>query len=238
MSRLSLYSLVLLAGVGSAVVACGSDDDNPVGAAGTGGKAAGTGGKSTAGSAGKPAASGGASGAGEAGETGEGGEAGAADTLYTRLGGHAGIATAIHAIVVAELGDDDIASFFAPQLKAGSKHVPSAGQIEACFVGLLSSTPVSGGPDSYPFTLPDGFKCRSMSEAHKDLHIAGGTFDNFVTIAAGVLADNKVAADDIAAIGGVLNSTKEDIVDPAAKDGPCTAAACSSAGAGGEAGGN
>ena len=53
-----------------------------------------------------------------------------------------------------------------------------------------------------------------MAAAHQGLNISGTIFDKFVTIAATKLADLGVAADDIATIGTVLNSTKTDIVAP------------------------
>ena len=60
----------------------------------------------------------------------------------------------------------------------------------------------------YPVKLPSGFTCRSMKEAHKTLGIGGGTFDKFVLIAANELTALGVAADDVAAVGAVLNGTK------------------------------
>ena len=225
MTKLSLWSLALLTGVGCAVVACGSDDD-------TGGSG-GMGGKSTAGAAGK--GSGGGGEGGTTGEAGEGGAAGASD-LYTRLGKHAGIAAAIDAIVMAELGDPDIASFFAPNLQIPS-HKPQPADIEECFTNLLGKA--AGGPETYPMTTKGGFTCRTMTAAHSALHIGSTTFDNFVTIAGGVLKDNHVADDDIATVASVLVGTKTSIVDPAApKSGPCVAKACQvgEAGAGGAAG--
>jgi hypothetical protein len=226
-TKLSFWSLALLTGVGCAVVACGSDDDSGIAAGGAGGKSsAGAGGK---GSAGKPSVGeGGAPGAGE--EAGAGGLSG---TLYERLGGHPGIKAAIGAIVTAELGDSDIASYFAPNLK-DPNHMPQPGDIEECFTDLLGS--VAGGPETYPTTLDDGYVCRSMPAAHAALHIGGSTFDNFVLIAGGVLKDAKVADADIATIAGVLNGTKLAIVDKSAPaSGPCIVAACE-VGEGGAAG--
>jgi len=217
-TKLSFWSLALLTGVGCAVVACGSDDDSGTAAGGSGGKSsAGAGGK---GSAGKPSiGEGGASGAGE--EAGAGGLSG---TLYERLGEHAGIKAAIGAIVTAELGDSDIASYFAPNLK-DPNHMPQPDDIEECFTDLLGS--VSGGTETYPTTLDDGYVCRSMPAAHAALHIGGDTFDNFVTIAGGVLKNAKVADADIATIAGVLTGQKSAIVDKnAPASGPCIVAAC------------
>ena len=224
MTKLSFWSLALLTGVGCAVVACGSDDDS------TGG--GGSGGKAAAGAAGKAGAGeGGATG----GDAGEGGAAGASD-LYTRLGKHAGIASAIALVVTAELGDPDIASFFAPNLQVAS-HKPQAGDIEECFTDLLGKA--AGGPEVYPTTTKSGFVCRGMAEAHADLHIGGDTFDHFVEIAGGVLKDAHLSDDDVNTVAAVLTGTKGLIVDSAApKSGPCISKACEvgEAGAGGAGG--
>jgi len=226
-TKLSFWSLALLTGVGCATVACGSDDDSGSAAAGAGGKSsAGAGGKGSAGKAG--VGEGGASGAGE--EAGAGGLSG---SLYDRLGGHVGIKAAIGAIVTAELADSDIASYFAPSLK-DPNHMPQPGDIEECFTDLLGQA--AGGPETYPTTLDDGYVCRSMPAAHAALHIGGDTFDNFVTIAGGVLKAAKVADSDIATIALVLNGTKTSIIDKnAPASGPCVVAACdvAEAGAGG-----
>jgi uridylate kinase len=72
---------------------------------------------------------------------------------------------------------------------------------------------VSGGPEQYPTTVSGGHVCRDMTEAHKNLGITEAHLDKFVTIAAGVLTTAGVPADDIGIIGGVLNSTKGDIVE-------------------------
>ena len=88
-------------------------------------------------------------------------------------------------------------------------------------------------------TTAGGFTCRSMVDAHSDLHIGSTTFDNFVTIAGGVLKDAKVADDDIATVASVLVGTKTSIVDAKApKSGPCIVSACElgEAGAGGAGG--
>ncbi len=139
-------------------------------------------------------------------DSGVAADTGTASTLYTRLGGHDGIAGAVHLIVVEELKDSEISAFFGAVGTAGH---PTAGQIEGCFTALLGS--VAGGPEVYPTTI-DGFTCRDMKSSHAALKIPGATFDKFVTIAAGVLKTAGVADADITTIGGVLNGTKTDIV--------------------------
>ncbi len=139
---------------------------------------------------------------------------GGANTLYSRLGGHSGIRTAINAVVAKELMDPEIAAFFGA---TGTQGHPTADQIEECFTNLLGKA--AGGPEQYP-TTANGFTCRDMHSSHVGLHIPGSTFDKFVVIAAGVLKSAGVADADITTIGGVLNGTKTDIVDPNADAGP------------------
>jgi truncated hemoglobin YjbI len=237
--KLSL-SVLLFAGASACVVACGSDDDpvNSNGGTGGGGKA----GASTAGAAGKAGGgSGGTSGGGV--EAGSGGEAGGPveTTLYERLGGHDGIAAAVHAIVLEELKDPFIASYFSQLAAPG--HKPTGADIEGCLVEQLGAA--AGGEEVYPTTLANGYVCRSMSAAHATLGIGSGTFDLFVSIAAETLTAAGVAPADVETIGGVLNGTKAAIVDKNAASGagPCKSpASCAlpiepgEGGAGGEAG--
>jgi hypothetical protein len=137
-------------------------------------------------------------------------------TLYTRLGGHAGIRGALDKIVQAELGDPDIASFFFNQVQTPvpAGH-PNVDQLTECLTDQLSSA--AGGPEAFPTTVTDdagSFTCRDMATIHQPLHISGGTFDKFVMIAAGELQTLGVAAADVQAVGDVLESTKTAIVDP------------------------
>jgi hemoglobin len=129
-------------------------------------------------------------------------------TLYDRLGKAAGIAAAVDAIVAAELQDPEIAGYF---VEAGAREgALTAVQIKECLVAQLGS--VSGGPETYPTTVSGGHTCRDMKTAHEGMGIDSAAFDKFVTIAAGVLTGAGVSAADVATIGGVLNSTKTDIV--------------------------
>ncbi|MGH7272665.1 MAG: hypothetical protein ACREJ3_19720 [Polyangiaceae bacterium] len=142
---------------------------------------------------------------------------GGGTTLYTRLGGHAGIRSAIDAIVLKELADPQIASYFFNQvaMPVPAGH-PTAAQIEECFTDLLAS--LAGGTEVYP---PSGgvnpgdagtFMCRDMTTIHQPLLISGGTFDKFVSIAAAELTTLGVAAADIGTIGAALNTTEAAIV--------------------------
>lgn len=144
-------------------------------------------------------------------DTGSSVDAPAATTLYARLGGRAGIASAVDAIVVDEVADAEIAAFFA---NAGMAGRPTVDQIKACLVNQLANA--AGGPEAYPGVPADslGWQCRSMTAAHAGLGISGAVFDRFVTIAAGTLTRLGVASADIAVIGSVLNGTRADIVAP------------------------
>jgi hypothetical protein len=150
------------------------------------------------------------------------GDAGACTegTIYTRLGGHAGIRGAVNAIVAAELADPDIVTYFfnqtATPIPPGH---PSADQIEQCFTDLVAAA-VQGPGESYP---PDGgvsddagtFMCRAdMTAIHAPLLISGGTFDKFISIAGGVLTAAGVCPADIATLAGALESFQPAIVSP------------------------
>jgi hypothetical protein len=137
-------------------------------------------------------------------------------TLFERLGGYTGIHSALEAIVGKELANPEIASYFFNQMETPvpAGH-PTAGEIEDCFSVLLAAA--AGGPYSYP---PDGgvatgdggtFACRDMATIHQPLLISGGTFDEFVSIAATTLAPT-VCASDLAMIGAALEGTKGAIV--------------------------
>jgi hypothetical protein len=167
---------------------------------------------------------------------GGGGDAGG--TLYSRLGNRAGIATAVDAIVAQELMDPEIASYFYFQVTPGSNGMPpvnghpSVAQLKSCLVNQLANA--AGGPEAYPGAPADnmGWQCRNMADSHRGLRIPGSVFDRFVMIAAGVLTTAGVSSADIAVIGGVLNSTRTAIVDPARDGGSFTPPTDASAGGG------
>lgn len=150
---------------------------------------------------------------------------GGADTLYARLGGRAGIAGAVDAIVAQELMDPEIASYFYFQVTAGSSGMPpvdghpNVAQLKSCLVNQLANA--AGGPEQYPGAPADnmGWQCRNMTASHAGLNIPGSVFDRFVTIAAGVLMGAGVAPADIAIIGGVLNSTRAQVAQGTDRDG-------------------
>jgi hypothetical protein len=164
---------------------------------------------------------------GTAAESGSGGGDGSVgdggSTLYTRLGGHAGIRAAVDAIVAAELADPEMKTYFFNQVAVPVPvgH-PTADQLEECLTDQLANA--AGGPEAFPTTVTTdagAFACRGdMTLIHTPLKISGGTFDKFVMIAGGVLTSAMGTAPytyttaDIATVAGVLVSTKPAIVDP------------------------
>ena len=142
-----------------------------------------------------------------------------ATTLYQRLGGHAGIRSAVNAIVAAELQNQDIASYFFFQSGAPGNGHPTADQIEECFTDLVGSA--ASGPEVYPTTITTdagAFTCRSMQAIHAPLLISGGTFDTFVMIAGSTLSSAGVSSSDVATLASVLNGTKPEIVKSSLAD--------------------
>lgn len=189
----------------------------------------GSGGVDSGGSSSGGSSSSGSSSGGVVGDAGDAGDAGgdAGSTLYSRLGGHAGIRAAVDAIVAAELADADIKTYFfnqvATPVPAGH---PTANQIEECFTDLLGMN--AGGPEVYPttvVTLTDAgadagsFLCRDLGTIHAPLKISGGTFDKFVMIAGGVLtsamgmAPYTYTTADITTVAGVLTGSRSAVVD-------------------------
>jgi hypothetical protein len=154
------------------------------------------------------------------GSTSDAGAEGSTSSLYARLGGHAGIRSAVDAIVKAELGDPKIASFFFNQVASPvpAGH-PTVDQLSECFTDLLASQ--AGGTETYPTTVTDEagtFTCRNLAAIHQPLGISGGTFDTFVMIAATELQTLGVATPDITTIGTVLEGTKTEVVSPSVAD--------------------
>ena len=152
-------------------------------------------------------------------------------TLYQRLGEEPGLTTFVDKLVVEELKDADIASYFFFQ-SSGASGGPAAGHpsvaaIKGCLVAQLGNA--VGGPQSYPTTAA-GHTCRDMVSAHATLGIPGGVFDRFVGIAAAMLqpavVDAPTAAGQISkaefdTIAGFLTGTKTAIAqDKTRTDGP------------------
>jgi hypothetical protein len=149
----------------------------------------------------------------------------AGGTLYARLGNRAGISAAVDAIVVRELADPEIASYFYFQVTNGRNGMPpvdghpNVAQLKSCLINQLANA--AGGPERYPGAPADnaGWQCRDMATAHNGLNIPGSVFDRFVSIAASELGRLGVAPADIAIVGGVLNSTRASVAQGVNRDG-------------------
>ncbi len=147
-------------------------------------------------------------------------------TLYTRLGGHAGISAFIGAVVTALLKDPEEASYFVLNVPTPYPNRAPAADIIECFTDLAGSA--TGGPETYPTKTPSGYQCRAMAEIHKGILADGGpgandinfqittsAFNKFVATAAAVAkASGKVTDADIAKLGALLGTTRGDIVSP------------------------
>ncbi len=142
-------------------------------------------------------------------------EAGPTTTLYERLGKRAGIAKAVDAIVTETLKDPEIASYFFYQSGAPANGHPTADQIKSCLVFQIASA--TGGTETYPPAASEtgGFTCRTMVDAHANLHIPNSVFFKFVTTAATVLLGLGVSNDDASTVAGFLDAYQSVIVDPA-----------------------
>ncbi len=136
--------------------------------------------------------------------------------LYSRLGGKDGIRMLLSKVVAAELSDPEIASFFPYTPGAPANGHPAGGAILECFTNQLGV--VAHGPATevaYPTVVDnDGtpFTCRDMVASHEGLGIYASVFDKFVSVCAGILQKNGVAADDITTITAALDGTKPDVV--------------------------
>jgi hypothetical protein len=208
--RIGTFAAITAIGCIGLIAACSGDDDGTKSSSGS------TSSSSSGGSSGATSSSSSSGGS----TSSSGGSSGSTtQSLYDRLGKKAGIAAAVSEVVKAELADPEIASYFLFVGKPG--HPPSAAVIEECLVNQLGAA--AGGPSSevmYPTTVM-GFTCRDMKTTHAGLGIPPGTFDKFVTIAAGKLKELGVADADITTIGGVLNGTKADVVtDDTRQSGP------------------
>ncbi len=135
-------------------------------------------------------------------------------TLYQRLGEAEGITSAVSEVVQDAAMDEEVLEFFLPNVPDENGEVPDGkptlAQIEACLVLQLSAA--AGGPEVYPGEAA-GWQCRTMADSHAGLGISEEIFDRFVASAAGTLARLGVPEEDVAIVGGVLNSTKDDIVE-------------------------
>jgi hypothetical protein len=135
----------------------------------------------------------------------------AGSTLFERLGGHAGIRSAVDAIVAQELQDPNIASYFFFQGGAPGNGHPTADQIEECFTYFVGNA-VGGPAQPYPTTVADeagSFTCRDLRTIHAPLLISGGTFDDFIMIAGSTLTSlGTISSADVNTLANALIGTK------------------------------
>ncbi len=143
--------------------------------------------------------------------------------LYARLGGHAGIDTAMRNIVGQDLENGDIASYFFYQgevcttIEGGTSCInsnsnavtaekeghPKELQIAACLTNLVGG--YVGGPEKYSTAdaavtvdASDGpFTCRTMAEAHRGLMINEQTLRSFIMIAVNYLLGALKTSDPV-----------------------------------------
>ena len=141
------------------IAAC-SSNSSPAPAAGS---PADSGGGSSSSSSGGGTGSGGGSGSSGGGTDASSGDSSACSegTIYTRLGGHAGIRGAVNAIVAAELADPDIVTYFFFQTTPPAPGHPTADQIEECFTDIVGAAVSSfPAPQQKPSPgLPATFGC-------------------------------------------------------------------------------
>jgi hypothetical protein len=163
---------------------------------------------------------------GGAGATGTAGACSDAGTLYSRLGGDTGISTLVEAMTAAELADEEIKSYFFNQL---ATPVPAGhctiAEMNACFTNYISVIAQGLQANGPPTVTVDAggtavsYMCKFFHIVHPPLLISGGTYDRYVMIASGVLANANVSSCDIAAVFGIITSTqRQDIVSPSLQD--------------------
>ena len=121
-------------------------------------------------------------------------------TVSARLGGFDGILAFLeNAVVPAELGDPEIAPFFA-------RLTESPADIEQCLAMLLDHD-LGGESPHFGAVLADGHQCRSsMSNIHRGLEIPDRIVTKFILIAGQQAALAGVAQADIQEIANVLDS--------------------------------
>lgn len=138
----------------------------------------------------------------------------AAPSLFQRLGGEAGIAQLVDAIMAAELADPVIQPFFAPnQAATPPSGKPTLTQIKECLTKQIAN---AANPEiKYPTSVSGGYACRDMQSSHASLHISAAIFDKFAANAVNVAtASGKISAGDLQTVGGFLSLQKTLIVDP------------------------
>lgn len=125
-----------------------------------------------------------------------------AEPVYSRLGEAKGVQAVVADFLARVNADEKINGYF---LNASLDATRLAGCLEKQ-IGSLT-----GGPEKYD--------CKSMKDAHKDLHISKLDFDDFRGHLSDALVAAKVAKADIDTVLGVLDPMSADIVTDATSDG-------------------
>jgi len=115
-------------------------------------------------------------------------------SLYEKYGGFSTVSTIVHDFYDRVWESDTLASFF-----EGTDMDRLIAHQTTFFCKIL------GGPDNY--------KGRSLKGAHRGTGITHAAFDEVASILIEVLEDAGVEGDDVATIGGVLESVRNDVVD-------------------------
>jgi hemoglobin len=121
-------------------------------------------------------------------------------TIWDRLGGDKGVRKIVDDIVATAAEDKKVNFFRDGKVKLDAKGVDHFKQM---LVELISAN--SGGPLKYTG--------KTMKDAHKGMMITDAEFDALVDVIVGVLKKHKVSAEDTAALGKVVESTRKDIVE-------------------------
>ena len=126
-------------------------------------------------------------------------DGGTAQTLCSKYGGAAGVASAIKDKVIPEIaGDCRINSFFTSLTAAGLNHVVECLSIQAQELFSCPGVTYAGSKDSA------GVTCRSMALAHANLGISKGDFNALIDDVVAGLTEAGVAQADIQAAAPAL----------------------------------
>jgi hemoglobin len=125
-------------------------------------------------------------------------------TLWDRLGGEPGVNKVLSALFKSAAADPKV------DFSRGGKYPltpENARVLQKSVLDFISTA--TGGP--YKYMGP------TMKEAHKGMGITNEQFDAFAGHLKAALEQNGVAPDDVAAVLGAADSTRKEIVEPAAK---------------------
>lgn len=141
------------------------------------------------------------------GTVAKGGVPGGKKSLWDRLGGEAAVRKVVDDFTAIAAGDEKV------NFTRDGKYKPTKEDIVALknsLVALISAT--TGGPLKYTG--------KSMAEVHKGMGITNEEFDALGNDLVKALTTNGAAADDIAALLKIIDSTRKDIVEAKGEDKP------------------